>query len=312
MITTKQLLYLLFLINVSSQSLLTQPLLRNRKKIIQFDLTTFGSVKFSSMYVKRTYLSFLRCEAEGYDVLSKYLESQTEQNYIHFKKVLSSLDSLYVVLKRECDPKIDQEHLRDIAKGIGFMKKFTIANVQNMSEENKHTYVLLSIGSKYGIQMCIDEYSDIIASFGYKWKYNKESFFMLAVCSKSVEGKFAETALANRFYLVNVIMVDSLNQDVDLDPQTDKFTIITDLGVQYRNIVLSPADQILVDVSLDEENKQALFNKVITIYQGAITPILLLFPSSVPSPDTWLRIVFESRANTHTHLLKKGILTRIQ
>jgi hypothetical protein len=266
--------------------------------------------KFSKPAVKVIFIKFLEQDIEGTKSICEYLELDNKDSFEHYRMSVHLCDSLLSLLQKESDRNIDIENLKYCKRQVAIMQTL-IESPQKTSEE-KHHALLICTGAKYGLQSSLDNLLDIIAAFGNTWKYKKTSFSMIATCRKSVGEQVDKTLLGKKFYLFQVKLNNLLDKDVVFDPSTEKFTVVTNIGRQYQNIIPNRDDQLLIEESLNGEDKQALFDKTITIYQGSDTPIYLLFPSSIPSPDSWDHIVFESSSKRKSESLGKTSLTRLQ
>lgn len=266
--------------------------------------------KFSKPAVKVILIKFLEQDIEGTKSICEYLESDNEDSFEDFRMSVHLCDSLLLLLQKESDRKIDIENLKYCKRQVAIMQTL-IESPQKTSEEKRHA-LLICTGAKYGLKISLDNLLDIIAAFENTWKFKRTSLSIIATCRKSIGEQVDKTLLGQKFYLFQVKVKNLLDKDVVFDPDSVKFTVVTDIGRQYHNIIPNMDSQLLIEKSLNEEDKQALFDKTITIYKGSDIPIYLLFPSTIPSPDSWDHIIFESNSKRMSGSLGKASLTRLQ
>jgi len=289
------------------------PLLAQKSK----QLST-ADIKKMQMKVAEDYLDALQS-------LKEYLIDKSDENYETFRSKLSSSDSLIAFLEKSSKSKLDTENFPKLKQSLDKLKELTLDKLQEMAERGEkarfridnQTAILSKDGeaplllfltfSKMPADNLLTKLTNVF--FSNTWKSSSGTFKMRACAYRSWQEEFDKIGLGEKYKVVVINMTNKLGRDVSLNPMTEKFTILTANGRQYHNSDLSFDDYSAVQ-GLREEDQQSIFTKVINIYDGADTPVIVLFPASIPSPEEWTRIIFDSAMGTFGESLSKGSLTK--
>lgn len=261
----------------------------------------------------------------GVNSLLDYLVTKSANDFEVSHSSFLSTDSLITLLEQQGKSKLDSIYLPKIKKHAISLKDYSLAIMRTM--ENQGEKSEFSFGDRTAIlsrdgEAPLVTYLFIIKSYGenllsdmtnvffsYTWEVSGGIFEMRACNYGSWQKKFNEIGLGQKYMVVVINMTNKLGRDVTINPMTDKFIILTNKGRQYLNSDPDFDDHIALR-NLPEEDQQSIFTDVMTIYDGADTPIIVLFPASARSADTWSRIIFDSAVGTMGESLPKGSLTK--
>jgi len=289
------------------------PLLAQKSKQL-----TAADAKEMQIKVAEDYLDAIRS-------LKDYLIDKSDESYEAFRSKLNSSDSLMAFLEKSNKSKLDTEDFSQLRQSIDMLKGLTIDKLKEMagrgekarfrignetailSEDGEAPLLVILAGFKIQADKLLTELTNVF--FSHMWKSSSGTFKMRACAYRSLQEEFEKIGLGEKYKVVVINMTNKLGRDVSLNPITDKFTILTTDGRQYYNCDLDFEDYSLVK-GLPEEDQQSIFTKVTDIYDGADTPIIVLFPASVPSPEKWSQIIFDSAMGTLGKSLSKGSLTK--
>jgi hypothetical protein len=261
----------------------------------------------------------------GVNQFIDYLIAKRDSSYFEAQRNLNVADSIFEKLLTCCSSSTDTAKLSQLYRALEKATSISLTDLQEMaegrrvnlqfdgrivelSEQEAGLFTFLKIlGAR------TEDFVKDLATiyFSHVWSTGKGYFKMRAHVDQSWQEKLINIGLEDKFLPVIVQMTNKLRRDVVLNPFTEKFTILTSTGKQFRNVDVDFDTQIILEDLTDEE-KQLIFNKVMEIYDGADTPIVILFPSSVPSPGNWLRIIFDSSVGEYGESLSKGNLNKEQ
>jgi len=257
--------------------------------------------------------------------MKDYLIDKNDQDFENARSKFVAVDSLITFLEKGSKSKLDTSDLPKIKQAATQFKDFTLDKMNELAERGEKArfsfggrtavlskdgeaplVVYLTIAKSFGDNL-LSKLSNIF--FSYTWKTGGGTFKMRACAYRSWQERFVEIGLGEKYKVIIINMTNKLGRDISLNPMTDKFTILASNGRQYHNSDVDFDDYSALE-QLPEENQQSVFTKVINIYDGADTPVIVLFPASVPDSENWSRIIFDSAMGAFGESLSKGSLTK--
>lgn len=257
--------------------------------------------------------------------MKDYLIDKNDQDFQNAHSKFIAVDSLISFLEKGSKSKLDTSDLPKIKQAASQFKDFTLTKMTELAERGEKArfsfggrtailskdgeaplVVYLTIAKSFGDNL-LSKMSNIF--FSHTWKTGAGTFKMRACAYRSWQERFTEIGLGDKYKVVVINMTNKLGRDVSLNPMVDKFTILTSNGRQFHNSDVDFDDYSALE-RLPEENQQSVFTKVINIYDGADTPVIVLFPASVPDSENWARIIFDSAMGAFGESLSKGSLTK--
>ena len=281
--------------------------------------------KDSKVDVKNLQLKGADILLNGINELIDYLIARLDSSYYEAQRNFNIADSIFAKLLDCCSSSADTAKLNEFRRSLSTLKEMSLDELQKKAQGNQINFMLdgrnavltkeeagLATFLKILQAMTNDFKEDLTTVyFSHVWRSQKGRFRMRASIDRSWLEKLNNLGLGDKFIPVVVLMTNKLGRDVVFNPFTEKFTIITSTGKQFQNVDPDFDTAIKLE-DLQDEEKQMIFDKVIQIYDGANTPIVLLFPSSVSSPENWLRIVFDTSLGEYGESLSKGKLNKEQ
>jgi len=286
---------------------------------------TYEKKTLSGDKVKSIQIEMSNICIQAVETMTDYIMTKSQEYFQEAKKKFVITDSILSFLQTYCTAITDTSTIRSLKSASEMVCKLTIQELEDLA--NKGEKANLNFGGRTALlskdgeapfliylsivenmaQNLIDKLSTIY--FSNTWYFPKGTFKMRAYLDRKWQEKFDRIGLRDKFVAVTFQMTNKSGKDIDFNPFTEKFTIITTDGKQYQNI--EPAfEDFLALGDLSEDDKQIIFDKVITIYDGANTPIVVLFPAKARPVDSWLRIVFDTSLGELTGSLTKGKLTK--
>lgn len=293
--------------------------------VLAVPLSAQKSKQLSSDDVKKLQIKVAEDYLDALQSLKDYLIDKSDEDYETFRSKLNSSDSLIAFLEKSSKSKLDAEYFPEIKQSIEKLNELTLDKLKEMANRGERarfridnrTAVLSKDGeaplllfltfSKLPADNLLTTLTNVF--FSNTWKESKGTFKMRACAYRTWQEEFHKIGLGDKYKVVVINMTNKLGRDISLNPMTDKFTIISTSGRQYHNSTLD-FDDYSATQNLRQEDQQSIFTKVINIYDGANTPVFVLFPASVPSAEDWARIVFDSALGSFGESLSKGSLTK--
>lgn len=289
---------------------------------LSYEKKSLSKDKVKSIQIQMSNLCIQAVES-----MTDYIMTKSPGYFEEAKKKFVITDSILSFLQTCCTSVTDTSTIRSLKSASEMVSKLTIQEIEDLA--NKEEKANFNFGGRTALlskdgeapfliylsvvknmaQNLIDKLSTIY--FTNTWYFPKGTFKMRAYLDRKWQEKLDRVGLGDEFVAVTFQMTNNSGKDIDFNTFTEKFTILSTDGKQHENI--EPGfDDILALGDLPEDDKQIIFDKVITIYDGANTPIVVLFPIKVLPVDSWLRIVFDTSLGELTGSLTKGKLTREQ
>lgn len=281
--------------------------------------------KDSNVDVKSLQLKGADSFLDGVNEFNNYLITKRDSVYFNAQRNFSVADSIFGKLLACCSSSTDTAKLLEFHGSLAKVKSISLEDLEEarlgpkinlelddkivqLSQEEAGLLTYLRI-LKVRAEDFIEDLTTIY--FSHVWSNDKGYFKMHAHVDRSWQEKLRVVGLRDKFIPLFVQMTNKLGRDVVFNPFSEKFTVITSTGKQFQNVDPDFDTQMMLE-ELPDDEKQMIFDEVIQIYNGADTPIVLIFPSSVSSPENWLRIVFDSSLGEYGESLSKGNLNKEQ
>ena len=144
-----------------------------------------------------------------------------------------------------------------------------------------HTAIVESMAEKYGR-----------LTYAHTWQQGAKQVTFVAMHDAAWDAKVANVGLG-RYIAVRVDMENRSGRDLQLNPMLHKFTLVTATGRQFANVAPSFADFRALE-NLGKADRQQVYDALFPVYDGATTPLVLLFPRVAFDEEPWKAIVFDS------------------